>query len=150
MKAILAIVSILIILALAWGNQVNATNYDGATRFVYYYIEVPVELEDWESLSELEQFLEEDDTDSLITLKAGTDGEIKLGDYCVTQAEQLRDRAAQVGKNLEVVPLSPREYRRIFLDRRTEYHAVCMARVGHSYYLIETDNDVVKRAYKIP
>ena len=140
------LVIILIVLSLAWGGQVSASNYDGATRFVYYYVEVPMELSDWESLEELENFLAEDDTDHhrYFTGVALFEG------FCVSQAEHLRDEAAKIGRNLEVIPIYPKEYLRVFKTRRKEYHAICMARVDHSFYLVEPDNDVVKRAYKIP
>ena len=151
-KSVIFLVLALLIffLGTTWSSPSLATSYDGATRFVYYYIEVPVELEDWESLDELKQFIKVDDSDHHVYLTANSDGEIKLYDFCVSQAEHLRDEAAKVGKNLEVQVLSPQEYRRIFGSKLTYFHAVCMARVDNLYFCIEVQNDILKEAYKIP
>jgi len=154
MKRILAL---LLIITLLWAGKVSAdepTQFDldkdfiyGKIILVYLYV---LPLEDWESLDELNKFLEEDDTDRVVYARANSQGVIVFDQCCVDQAEHLRDEAAKIGRNLEVIPLTPNEYRRIFGAYKKEYHAVCMARIGDYFYAVEPDNDTVKRAYRIP
>lgn len=115
--------------------------------FIRLYI---LPLHDWGNLAELRQFLKEDNTDSCVYARANEQGVIVFDSCCVDQAEHLRDEAAKIGRNLEVIPVTPKEYRRIFGASKDEYHAVCMARIGDYFYAVEPDNDMVKRAYKIP
>lgn len=112
--------------------------------------DVPIPLNDWESLEELKQFLEEDNTDTCVYATTNEQGVIIFDECCVDQAEHLRDEAAEIGRDLEVIPLTPMEYRRIFGVSKKEYHAACMARIGDYFYAVEPDNDMVKRAYRIP
>ena len=110
-------------------------------------VEVPVEvnkkLRDWESIEELTEFLENDDTDTYFFLKADSDGKIAFNGQCEDLALQLRDRAMSIGKYLSVQVLSPQEYEKWYgvTVGPDVYHAICMARIGNEFWYIEPDND---------
>ena len=117
------------------------------------YIEIPVEieipvpvgLEDWETLEELEAFVEEDTP--MIVLHAGPGGTINFNGRCEVAALQLIDRAAEIGKRLFFLPLSPDEYKKwygSYPEPRSAYHAIVGALVGdNEFYYIEPSNDRV-------
>ena len=119
-------------------------------KLVHHYIEieVPVKLEDWESVEELEAFLKADNTDSHIYLKAGGDGVIKFDGQCEDVAIQLRDRAMAEGKHLEVVPLHRAEYLKWYNEEIEvgRYHAICMAIIGNEFWYVEPSDDRCWRA----
>jgi hypothetical protein len=106
-------------------------------------IEVPVQLEDWESSDELKAFLAGDDTDKHIILSADENGVIKFNGQCEDFAFQLRDRAMAQGKYLSVISLNPHEYLKWYGKSvgSLEYHAICMARIGDELWYVEPSND---------
>ena len=127
-------------------------------REVPVYIEVPVEtvktvevvketgtepcrLSDWESEAELLDFLDADDTDSTVILQADSGGMVNLQDQCEDFALQLRDRAMAQGKYLSVIALHPEEYLKWYGEKRKDYHAICMARIGNDLYYVEPATD---------
>ena len=111
-------------------------------HYVSYPIQAPVEvikevevfreLTDWDSVEELEAFLEQDDTDKRIVLKASSDGVIKFNGQCEDYALQLRDRAMAQGKYLSIIVLEVKDNR---------YHALCMARIGNEFWYVEPKTD---------
>lgn len=108
--------------------------------------EIPVKLADWSSVDELKLFLEADDTDTKVSLKADNSGNVSLEGYCEDRAIQLMDRAAAEGKRLSFVPLHPVEYLKWYGEERGEfqYHAICGALVGtNQFYYIEPSDDRV-------
>ena len=115
--------------------------------------EVPLELEDWSSLEELKQFLEEHGDEFVVHALAGKDGVFQFENQCAGFAVGCRELAAQYGKNLEIQNLNHMEYKRIF-DRELEankYHAVCMAIVSDSeLYYIEPYDFLVRLGCYIP
>ena len=119
-----------------------------------YFIAVPAEargasqlLQDWESIDELQQFLDDDDTSDTLILVAGNNGVITLDGVCEWYALQLRDRAMSQGKYLSIQILHPKEYRKWYGEYTQDYHAVCMARIGSELWLIEPQTDKVWQAY---
>jgi len=115
-----------------------------------WYVEIPQQLTDWQSMDELKEFLDEDDTDRHRFIKLNSDGRGKFNKSCVDLAEHLRDKATEYGKHLEVLVITTGEYNRVFGKSKSAYHAINLARIGDYYYAIEPDNDIVKKAYKIP
>ena len=111
-------------------------------HYVSYPVRVPVEvikevvvfreLTDWDSIEELVTFLEQDDTDQRIVLKAGDDGIIKFNGQCEDYALQLRNRAMAQGKYLSIIVIEVEGNR---------YHALCMARIGNEFWYIEPQTD---------
>ena len=98
-------------------------------------------LEDWESVEELESFLNSDNTDEIGY------GYFNCIDYCL----KLRDRAAQVGKNLEINLITYDEYLKYSKyfgvpEKEFEYHAIIMALVEGKYYYIEPQSDIYCKA----
>jgi len=105
--------------------------------------EVTVKPTDWVSLIELENFLDDDDTDSHIFLKADANGIIKFSGTCEEYAFQLRDRAFDAGKRLETEDLTPAEYKRWYgktIDKNS-LHCICKAIIGNEVWYIEPADD---------
>ncbi len=100
-------------------------------------------LTDWESVAELRQFLDMDETDTHVFLKADEAGVIKLTNQCEDLALQLRDRAMEQGKYLSVIALSPDEYLKWYGEVRPpgSYHAICMARIGNEFWYVDPSDD---------
>lgn len=105
--------------------------------------EIPVMLKDWDSPEQLAEFLQNDDTDQCLVLKADNSGTIEFNDQCEDQALQLRDRAMAIGRYLSVQILNPKEYEKWYgiTVRSDVYHAICMARIGNEFWYIEPSND---------
>lgn len=103
-------------------------------------IEDPVYLSgltDWESVEDLQAFLEADNTDKL-NLPDG---------YCWKYAFQLRDRAADLGKNIEVELIDYEEYSKYSKEIKLEmlyegWHAIDTAIIGTEIWYIEPQADV--------
>ena len=102
-----------------------------------------IQLEDWESVKELEAFLARDDTDSHVIFIAGGDGIVRFNNQCEDIALQLRDRAMAEGKHLSVIALSPDEHYKWYGERLAShrYHAICMARIGNEFWYVDPDSD---------
>ena len=99
------------------------------------------ELSDWESVEELEKFLEADNTDEIDY------GYFKCVEYCL----KLRDRASLVGKNIEVVLITYDEYLKYsqyfgIPENEFNYHTINMALIQGKYYYIEPQSDVFCKA----
>ena len=102
-----------------------------------------IETEDWESVEELRTFLVEDDTDSRIHIKLGESGVVFLNSVCEYRAMQLRNRAEKIGKNIEVLPISPDEYEKWYGEEVEHYHMIGGAIVGNEYWYIEPSTDEI-------
>ncbi len=110
---------------------------------------------DWESVEELEAFLETDDTDSVIRFNFSFDVGIQRYGDCEDRAFQLREAAFQTGKRLESEILTRseciqwREHLGItYLEARgIDAHVVCKAVIGNTWYFIDPENDEIWPAY---
>lgn len=109
--------------------------------------EVPVKLTDWESEDELRRFL--DETQPVLELTADSQGNFQISNQCEDIALSLRDLAMERGKILSVEVLTAEEYHNWYgLELPPgQAHAVCMARIGNSFYLVEPSNDKFWLAY---
>lgn len=115
---------------------------------VRIYDPVYTSLEDWQSVEELQDFLDSDDTDSHVILRSQTGGDISFTGQCEDFALQLRDRAAAIGKNLEVIAIDRTEFNKwksYFGDKSLkngDYHALNMAIIGNEIWYVEPQQDV--------
>jgi len=100
-------------------------------------------LDDWSSVEELEAFLEEDDTDRHVYLKAGSDGVVRFNNQCEDKAFQLRDRAEAIGKRLETEVLDRYEYYKWYKVwlKKNRYHVINKALIGNEWWYIEPSSD---------
>ena len=114
--------------------------------------------EPWESVEELEAFLEQDDTNKHIYLRANSEGVVSFVGQCEEFALQLIDRAFAIGKTLHFVPLHRSEYIKWWIKwespskrtpRYNEYHAVAGAIIGNDFWYIEPDTDVHFKALEL-
>ena len=105
--------------------------------------EASVELRDFASVTELRQWLAEDDTDQHIFLKANNDGVIKLTGCCEDYALQLQDEACQAGYKMSVQIIGDDEYYKHYGKHlsRGHYHAINLVRVGNEFWYIEPQTD---------
>lgn len=106
--------------------------------------EVSYKLADWEDAEELGVFLEEDNTDRTLYLRADKDGVIRFNNRCEVFAIQLMDRAAEKGKRLSFVPINSVEYNKWYPEKieSGRYHVVCGALVGdNEFWYIEPTDD---------
>jgi hypothetical protein len=107
---------------------------------------------DFQSVEELKDFLAQDKAP--LILKANVSGVVSFNNVCNEYAIQLRDRAQEKGKNIEVVVVSRLEYylrtHRYFDDPDAKYHTMNMAIIGRTYYLIEPKTDEIWLAYRMP
>jgi len=95
--------------------------------------------EDWNSIEELQSFLESDNTEMFNGYRS------KIDDWdCDNLAINLMDSAQKKGKRLSFVYLSPADARRWF-NYDGEAHAVCGAIVGNTLYYIDPNNDRVSK-----
>jgi hypothetical protein len=113
--------------------------------------DVPVALKDWDNAEQLAEFLKNDDTDRIIILQADSSGGIEFNGQCEDLALQLRDNAMAIGKYLSVQVLNPYEYQKWYGTwvGPDVYHAICMARIGNSFWYIEPSNDKYWRALNL-
>lgn len=104
-----------------------------------------IHLEDFENVTELKAFLLEDNTDSMVYLKAGVNGVVKLNSQCEDRAFQLRDAAAEKGKRIETEALGRNEYWKWYGKYLgvNEFHMINKAFIGNEVYYIEPSNDKV-------
>lgn len=124
----------------------------------YIEIEVPVEkevtvykpLEHWQTIDELELFLEGDDTNQRVFLFADSNGDVYITDYCEDLAYQLTKRAELIGKRLDTEILTRHEcllYRQHttaapYLMQDYEQHMIVKAVIGdNEVWFIEPAND---------
>ncbi len=113
-------------------------------RLVEVHTESTREIIDWKNVDELKTFLENDDSDKVIVLKANSDGVILLNNQCEDIALRLIDRAQVAGRRLFFVPLHREEYAKWYDTTIEEghYHAVAGAIVGdNDFYYIEPTTD---------
>ena len=98
-----------------------------------------VDTEDWVSLAELEAFLDEDDTDEVLVFTANA----TFNSSCEDRAFQLRHRAFDIGKRLEMEALTPAEYKKWYDDTiaSDRLHAICKAVIGNECWYIEPADD---------
>ncbi len=106
---------------------------------------------DWQSVAELQAFLAQDKAP--LHLKANSSGVVSFVGVCNEQSMQLRDRALEKGKYLSVVVVSRLEYflrtHRV-MEQEGQYHTMCLAIIGRTYYLIEPSTDEIWLAYLMP
>ena len=114
------------------------------------YVEMSIELEDWDSLAELREFVAVHEDEVAIQAQAGKDGVVQFSGQCVGYAMGWRDLAVEYGKNMEICNVSPREYQRVFNRTNKNHHAVIMALVDYNLYYMEPDNGEIRLASYIP
>jgi hypothetical protein len=119
---------------------------------VRVYDQVYNDLEDWQSAAELKTFLDADDTDSNVIIRSQSGGSINFEGQCEDFALQLRERAAAIGKNLEIIAIDSTELNKwrayfgnIIIAPGT-YHALNMAIIGNEIWYIEPQKDVCWQA----
>ena len=103
-------------------------------------------LSDWTSLEELQAFLVNDNTDSVVQLVANSNGVVTFNNQCEDKAIQLMDNATEAGKRLSFVPICPVEYQKWYgtYPGDNNYHAICGALVGdNEFYYVEPSDDKV-------
>jgi len=100
---------------------------------------IKVETKDWVSLEELEEFLDNDDTDEVLVFTANA----TFNSSCEERAFQLRKRAFDIGKRLETEDLTPAEYKKWYGDTiaSDRLHAICKAIIGNEVWYIEPADD---------
>jgi len=103
----------------------------------------PLPLRDFESEAQLRHFLEWDNTDRHVYLRADQDGIVRFQGQCEDRALQLIENAEKMGWRLHFVPLHRAEYRKWYskqLDYNV-YHAIAGAVIGNEFWYIEPSND---------
>lgn len=152
---VLTLVAVALMLPTSLATADSWDTYDVCPKFfTYIYVEVPVELEDWDSLAELREFVEEHNDEVVVQAQAGKDGVTQFSGQCVGFAMGWRDLAVEYGRNMEICNVSPYEYRRVFnkypSGGRINHHAVIMAIVDYSLYYMEPENGEIRLASHIP
>ena len=114
--------------------------------------EVPLVLEDWDSVEELEAFLLVDNPEGMVYLKPNADGVTIIGGWCEDRAMNLRDAAAVAGKNIEVTGMKRDEWEYWWpkiesLNAMTmgcnQEHALCSAIIRNEWWYIEPSTDEI-------
>jgi hypothetical protein len=123
-----------------------------AVRLIDY---VYTDLADWESVGELQAFLDADDTDTDVIMTNRAGGVIEFNGQCEDYAIQLRARAAAIGKNLEVIAIDSTEYNKWLsyfggsgITSGT-YHALNMAIIGNEIWYVEPQKDLCWHALNL-
>jgi len=100
---------------------------------------VLVDTKNWVSVAELEEFLDNDDTDEVLVFTANA----TFNSSCEDRAFRLRRRAFDIGKRLEMEVLTPAEYKEWYGDTiaSNRLHAICKAVVGNDVWYIEPADD---------
>ncbi len=121
------------------GKLAEAIVYAQVVRIVEVEKKVLVDTQDWESLTELEEFLAEDNTDTVLVFK----GSVVFNSSCEERAFQLRGGAFDIGKRLETEDLTPPEYKIWYDDTiaNNKRHAICKAIIGNEVWYIEPADD---------
>ena len=94
-------------------------------------------LQDWDSVLELQCFLELDDAP--LVLKSGE----SFSGQCENYAFQLRDRAREWGRLLDVEILTPREFKKYY-GKRGGYHAINKAIIGNEWWYVDVSGKELK------
>lgn len=89
------------------------------------------ELRDWDNLLELEVFLAL--YDEPIEMVSGEE----LNKQCENIAFQLRDKAREWGRNLDVEILTPQEYRKYYGKYAGVHHAINKAVIGNEMWYVD-------------
>ena len=134
--------------ALFVGRCVKNADADYPWPYVVF-IDRPVVLSNWDSVEELQTFL--DETHIRLVIVSGED----FNGQCENLAFQLRDEAAEHGKRLETEILTRAEcikYQRYLTGNAyslgwNDGHVICKAVVGNAWYFIEPANDAIWKAY---
>lgn len=110
------------------------------------FVDRPVQLSDWDSVEELQAFL--DETTIRLVIVSGE----SFNGQCENMAFQLRDKAAEQGKRLETEILTRAEcykyqeylgipYEMIWSLKQSDGHVICKAVIGNEVWFIEPSND---------
>ena len=113
------------------------TRVVGIIRQVEVIKEVPVKLKDFESIGQLREFLDQDDTDSRLVAK----GVIYLQGSCEDRALQLQNRAMDAGYKMSIQVLGKlynNDGQYYFVGR---LHAICSVIIGNEFIFIEPSTD---------
>lgn len=97
-------------------------------------------LSDWDSLFELQCFLALDDAPLVLTSGESFSGQ------CENYAFQLRDRAREWGRLLDVELLTPQEVVKYY-HRRGGVHAINKAVIGNEWWFVEPQTGEVWNPY---
>ena len=121
------------------GKLAEAITYAQMVRIVEVDKRILVDTDDWVSLAELEGFLDEDDTDEVLVFTANA----TFNSSCEDRAFQLRHRAFDIGKRLEMEALTPAEYKKWYSDTiaSDKLHAICKAIIGNEVWYVEPADD---------
>jgi len=121
------------------GKLAEAITYAQTVRIVEVDKRILVDTNDWVSLAELEAFLDKDDTDEVLVFTANA----TFNSSCEDRAFQLRKRAFDIGKRLEIEVITPAEYKKWYTDviASDKLHAICKAIIGNEVWYVEPADD---------
>jgi hypothetical protein len=108
---------------------VTQTEIQYVDKPVYFYVDKPVNLTDWNSVDELKQFLTDHGVVGMFAYDLAT-GQQRLA-TCGEFSYALRDNAEAQGKYLAVE------------SDVTQWYAYCMARVGNQCWFIEPQSNQI-------
>lgn len=102
-----------------------------------------IPLQDWDSVEQLTEFLDQDNTDSLIRLVCNANGVASFTGACEVRAFQLRDSAEQSGMRIETEILTAQEYQQFYNQTiaPNRAHMICKAFIGNEVWYIEPSTD---------
>ncbi len=108
-------------------------------------VKVPVQLRDFSSLQELQNWLVLDDTDSHIYIKCNSDGGAYITGLCEDFALQLQERATSSGYKMSFQVLNEQGYYEHFGKHLSSgrVHALNLAVIGNNVYFVEPQTDEV-------
>jgi len=113
--------------------------------------QVPVELQDWQALDEVREFLSDHGDEIVVHLQAGRDGEYGLTGACSGWAIGLRELGAKYGKNIEVTRMTGNEYKKWFGKNIGASHYFNLVIVGQKdTWVIEPQTFEMKLVTYIP
>lgn len=103
---------------------------------------------DWESVDELQEFLNSEQNNQVVKLKADENGQISFWGQCEDLSFNLRDNAMKIGKRIETEILFRSEcikyqkflgigYENAHLMNTNDSHMICKAFIGNEIWYIE-------------
>ena len=121
------------------GKLAEAITYAQTVRIVEVEKRIMIEPKNWVSLVELEEFLDGDNTNEVLVFTANA----TFNSSCEDRAFQLRKRAFDIGKRLEMEAITPAEYKKWYDDTiaSNKLHAICKAIIGNDVWYIEPADD---------
>lgn len=155
-RLIFWLVACVLLTILLFAGRANANDNTSVWFYWSYvvFIDRPIELSDWDSVEELQDFL-----DNTVVRLIVVSGE-PLNGQCENKAFQLRDYAEERGKRLETEILTKAEclkYHahlkyssgRYLLMDDNDGHYICKAVIRNEVWFIEPANDNIWLTYKL-